>query len=67
MLMEMIGREGKMDDVVGEEVTLGEKSLWVREKGSRTQVERLNLGRSWHHSLLQGEKQDTWVEKQIGW
>lgn len=51
--MEMVGKEGKTDGVLGEEVTSGEKSLNMRTgTGSSTQVEKLNLSRSRNNSLL---------------
>lgn len=38
------GKEGKTDDVLGEEVISGERSLNERkETGSSTQMERLNF------------------------
>lgn len=53
MLLEVVSKEGKTDDVLGEEVTSGEKSLNKRTgAGSSTQVERLNLSRSRDNSLL---------------
>ena len=38
--MEMVGKEGKTDDVLEEEVTSGERE---KGTGSSTQMERLNL------------------------
>lgn len=59
------GKEGKTDDVLGEEVTSGERSLNERkETGSSTQMERLNF-RSRDNSQLQGGRLSTWEEKHL--
>lgn len=57
--MGMVGKEGKTDGVLGEEVTSGKKSLNKRTgTGSSTRVERLNLSRSRDNLLLKGGKAD---------
>lgn len=60
MLIKIVDKEGKTDDVLGEEVTSGEKSLSEREgTGSRPVVERSSLRRRRNMPLLKEGRQST--------